>query len=40
LEHIGLAVSQARRAGLRAQDVLNARSLDGVRSFVADKRSA
>jgi DNA polymerase (family X) len=40
LDHIGLAVSQARRAGLRAQDVLNARSLDGVRSFVADKRGA
>jgi DNA polymerase (family 10) len=40
LEHIELAVSQARRAGLLAQEVLNARSLDGVRDFVAAKRGA
>ena len=38
LSAIELAVSQARRAGLRREDVLNTRSLDEVRSFVAQKR--
>jgi DNA polymerase (family 10) len=38
LANIGLAVSQARRAGLRKEDVLNARSLDDVRAFVGRKR--
>src|SRR5580692_1760664 len=34
------AVGQARRAGLVAADVLNARPLEGVRAFVARKRMA
>lgn len=34
------AVGQARRAGLIAADVLNARALDEVRAFVARKRTA
>jgi len=34
------AVGQARRAGLVAGDVLNARPLEGVRAFVARKRMA
>lgn len=38
LPNIELAVSQARRAGLGAQDVLNSRSLDGVLAFVHEKR--
>ena len=38
LENIELAVSQARRAGLTRDDVLNARSLDGVLAFVRQKR--
>ncbi|MHB8461584.1 MAG: DNA polymerase/3'-5' exonuclease PolX [Vulcanimicrobiaceae bacterium] len=38
LPAIELAVSQARRAGLRREDILNTRSLEEVRSFVAHKR--
>ncbi|MGZ3510244.1 MAG: DNA polymerase/3'-5' exonuclease PolX, partial [Vulcanimicrobiaceae bacterium] len=38
LENIGLAVSQARRAGLRKEDILNTRSLDEVLAFVRNKR--
>jgi DNA polymerase (family 10) len=34
------AVGQARRAGLVAGDVLNARPLDDVRAFIARKRAA
>ncbi len=40
LAAIEFAVGQARRAGLGAADVLNARSLDDVRAFVARKRNA
>jgi DNA polymerase (family X) len=40
LTNIALAVGQARRAGLRKEDVLNARSYDEVRAFVAHKRQA
>ncbi|HEY6325010.1 MAG TPA: PHP domain-containing protein, partial [Candidatus Cybelea sp.] len=40
LAAIEFAVGQARRAGLGVADVLNARSLDDVRAFVARKRSA
>jgi DNA polymerase (family 10) len=40
LAAVEFAVGQARRAGLGAADVLNARSLEGVRAFVARKRSA
>ena len=39
LENIELAVTQARRAGLTKDDLLNTRPLDGVRAFVAAKRS-
>ena len=39
LAAIEFAVGQARRAGLGAADVLNARSLDEVRGFVARKRN-
>jgi DNA polymerase (family 10) len=38
LSNIELAVSQARRAGLTRDDVLNARPLDGVLEFVRGKR--
>ncbi len=38
LENLELAVSQARRAGLTKDDVLNARSLEGVLAFVREKR--
>ena len=38
LEHVSYAVGQARRAWIEAADVLNARSLEGVRAFVAAKR--
>lgn len=38
LENVELAVSQARRAGLRRDDVLNARPLEGVLEFVRSKR--
>jgi DNA polymerase (family X) len=40
LAAIEFAVGQARRAGLRAADVLNAQPLEYVRSFVARKRAA
>ncbi|MFZ0033351.1 MAG: DNA polymerase/3'-5' exonuclease PolX [Candidatus Cybelea sp.] len=40
LTAIEFAVGQARRAGLERADVLNARSLDDVRAFVARKRNA
>ena len=40
LPNIELAVSQARRAGLTREDVLNTRTLEGVREFVQRKRSA
>jgi DNA polymerase (family 10) len=40
LTAIEFAVGQARRAGLECGDVLNARSLDDVRAFVARKRNA
>lgn len=40
LPNIELAVSQARRAGLTAQDILNTRPLDGVLEFVQRKRQA
>lgn len=40
LANVDLAVGQARRAGLRKEDVLNARSYDDVRAFVAHKRGA
>jgi DNA polymerase (family X) len=40
LAAIDFAVGQARRAGLGEADVLNARSLEGVRAFVARKRNA
>ena len=40
LSAIEFAVGQARRAGLTAADVLNARSYDDVRAFIARKRSA
>jgi DNA polymerase (family 10) len=39
LANIELAVGQARRAGLTKDDVLNARSYDAVRAFVARKRA-
>jgi DNA polymerase (family 10) len=38
LEYVDYAVGQARRAWVEASDVLNARSLEGVRAFVAAKR--
>ena len=38
LANIELAVSQARRAGLTPDDVLNARSIEGVLDFVRRKR--
>jgi DNA polymerase (family 10) len=38
LANVELAVSQARRAGLMAGDVLNARPLEGVLEFVRSKR--
>jgi len=38
LPNIELAVGQARRAGITKDDVLNARSYEGVRAFVARKR--
>jgi DNA polymerase (family 10) len=38
LSNIELAVSQARRAGLTRDDVLNARPLEGVLEFVRGKR--
>jgi DNA polymerase (family 10) len=38
LANVELAVSQARRAGLMAGDVLNARPLAGVLEFVRTKR--
>ena len=38
LANVELAVSQARRAGLTRDDVLNARSLEGVLEFVRSKR--
>ncbi|MGC2360694.1 MAG: DNA polymerase/3'-5' exonuclease PolX [Candidatus Cybelea sp.] len=40
LSATGFAVGQARRAGLVAADVLNARPLEGVLAFVARKRMA
>jgi DNA polymerase (family 10) len=40
LAAIDFAVGQARRAGLRKDDVLNAQPLEAVRAFVARKRSA
>jgi DNA polymerase (family 10) len=40
LAAIDFAVGQARRAGLTAADVLNARPLEEVRAFVARKRNA
>lgn len=40
LPNVELAVSQARRAGLTASDVLNARPLEGVLDFVRRKREA
>lgn len=40
LENIELAVGQARRAGIEAADVLNARPLDGVLAFARAKRDA
>ncbi|MEO9263769.1 MAG: DNA polymerase/3'-5' exonuclease PolX [Candidatus Baltobacteraceae bacterium] len=40
LANIELAIGQARRAGLTKDDVLNARSLEDVRAFVARKRGA
>ncbi|MBV8601517.1 MAG: DNA polymerase/3'-5' exonuclease PolX [Candidatus Eremiobacteraeota bacterium] len=39
LANVGYAVGQARRAGLEAADVLNARPLEGVLAFVAAKRA-
>jgi DNA polymerase (family 10) len=39
LAHVEFAVGQARRAWVEPADVLNARSLEGVRAFVAAKRS-
>ncbi|HTU71733.1 MAG TPA: DNA polymerase/3'-5' exonuclease PolX [Candidatus Baltobacteraceae bacterium] len=39
LPAIELGVGQARRAGLTKEDVLNARSLENVRAFVARKRN-
>ena len=39
LANIALAVSQARRAGLTAADILNTRTLDGVTEFVRAKRA-
>jgi DNA polymerase (family 10) len=38
LSDIEFAAGQARRAGLRKEDVLNTRSLDDVLAFVARKR--
>jgi DNA polymerase (family 10) len=38
LANVELAVSQARRAGLTRDDVLNARPLEGVLEFVRRKR--
>jgi DNA polymerase (family X) len=40
LAAIDFAVGQARRAGLRKDDVLNAQPLEAVRAFVARKRNA
>jgi DNA polymerase (family 10) len=40
LANVEFAVGQARRAGVVAGDVLNARPLDEVRAFVARKRNA
>jgi DNA polymerase (family X) len=40
LQNVELAVSQARRAGLTADDVLNTRPLEAVLSFVGKKREA
>lgn len=40
LAHIELAVSQARRAGLTSDDVLNAQPLERVLQFVREKREA
>ncbi len=40
LAAVEFAVGQARRAGLTKDDVLNARSLEAVRAFVARKREA
>ena len=40
LENAGLALGQARRAGLTKDDVLNARPLEDVLAFVARKRNA
>jgi DNA polymerase (family 10) len=39
LAGIEFAVGQARRAGLTKEDILNARPLEGVRAFLARKRS-
>jgi DNA polymerase (family 10) len=39
LSNIELAVSQARRAGLTREDILNARPLEGVLEFVRGKRA-
>lgn len=39
LENIDYALGQARRAGLTKDDVLNTRSLEGVREFIARKRA-
>lgn len=39
LKNIALAVSQARRAGLTAKDILNTRTLDDVLAFVSAKRA-
>jgi hypothetical protein len=38
LANIDLAIGQARRAGLTRDDVLNARTLEGVLEFVRAKR--
>ena len=40
LDGVELAVGQARRAGLKKEQILNTRSLDGVLEFVTKKRSA
>jgi histidinol phosphatase-like PHP family hydrolase len=38
LPEIELGVGQARRAGLTKEDVLNTRSYEDVRAFIARKR--
>jgi DNA polymerase (family 10) len=40
LANVEFAVGQARRAGIVAADVLNAKPLEEVRAFVARKRNA